>query len=521
MSTESIGSDVYYDLGFTAEDLIELDKLGVEWRGRNISQVYDDFRIRLIQEAAFAFQAIDRSNPEHATLLKAEILNDLEDLFADDDDVDESIDISRHYDPISGTYSKIVVVEKSLWKKTKKGVKRIYHKTRKWFKNNTHSGIGGGGNEVHIPIVGGGAPTPSFAQQLQGSNPNPHPYFAPSSPPKTHYVQPAPSTPSFSNLSQPHQNLFPQNQEPSPFPHHQKYNFSPENTGHFMPSQPVLPTSFAGGTSSNQPIIDKLSHPSLLDLGDERPSLPLEKQEENAKTNDPPPETKGFLTHFFSRTVHDFWDGLSKYVSSFYKTGETIGAVVSDDLAKKSEAAGQKWEEDSQAGHKKVDAIYSTNKAPEYTPEAEQARREHPPIQLTKLELPILPQQAPVQQLTLWGRVTSFWRTEQAGATAIEVGKVGQTALSELLVQNPALRANSTKLLEAEKAINSYLGEGSQLIKNNAGDPVFLSKDGNRRVRFDFNRPDPHNNPHMHVEKYVNGDWIGSGQIYPFDVPHN
>ena len=65
-----------------------------------------------------------------------------------------------------------------------------------------------------------------------------------------------------------------------------------------------------------------------------------------------------------------------------------------------------------------------------------------------------------------------------------------------------------------------YLGEGTRLIKNEAKDSIFISKDGLRKIRFDFISPKPHTNPHMHVE-YLNGyKWIDSGQIYPKDVPN-
>jgi hypothetical protein len=74
----------------------------------------------------------------------------------------------------------------------------------------------------------------------------------------------------------------------------------------------------------------------------------------------------------------------------------------------------------------------------------------------------------------------------------------------------------------ASGQISEWLGEGTRLIRNEAGDSVFLSKDGLRRLRFDFNRPYPHNNPHTHVEYKIGVNWEDyAGQIYPIDVPHN
>jgi hypothetical protein len=68
--------------------------------------------------------------------------------------------------------------------------------------------------------------------------------------------------------------------------------------------------------------------------------------------------------------------------------------------------------------------------------------------------------------------------------------------------------------------LSNWLGEGTQLIYNKAGDPIFLSKDGLKKVRFDFNRPAPHENPHLHLEHLVNGEWQEINRVYPFDVPH-
>jgi hypothetical protein len=57
-----------------------------------------------------------------------------------------------------------------------------------------------------------------------------------------------------------------------------------------------------------------------------------------------------------------------------------------------------------------------------------------------------------------------------------------------------------------------------RVITNQAGDKIFVNKAGTRRVRFDINRPHPHQNPHSHVEELVNGKWKKSGPIYPPDV---
>jgi hypothetical protein len=92
---------------------------------------------------------------------------------------------------------------------------------------------------------------------------------------------------------------------------------------------------------------------------------------------------------------------------------------------------------------------------------------------------------------------------------------------AEMFTQGQNQIPKTQDISQLTTKINEWLGKGSRLIKNKANDPIFLSNEGMRRVRFDFNRPTPHNNPHMHLETFVDGEWKGYGQIYPYDVPHN
>ena len=91
------------------------------------------------------------------------------------------------------------------------------------------------------------------------------------------------------------------------------------------------------------------------------------------------------------------------------------------------------------------------------------------------------------------------------------------------LLESAAALENSAKIAEVvqlEKNISEWLGEGAQLLRNKAEDPIFLSKDGLRKVRFDFNKPAPHKSPHMHFEHFVDGTWQELSRVYPIDVPH-
>jgi hypothetical protein len=69
--------------------------------------------------------------------------------------------------------------------------------------------------------------------------------------------------------------------------------------------------------------------------------------------------------------------------------------------------------------------------------------------------------------------------------------------------------------------VSEWLGPGAAKIESRAGEPIFQSADGLRKIRVDFKHPQPHNNPHMHVEECIGGKWVKSGPIYPSDVPHN
>jgi hypothetical protein len=74
------------------------------------------------------------------------------------------------------------------------------------------------------------------------------------------------------------------------------------------------------------------------------------------------------------------------------------------------------------------------------------------------------------------------------------------------------------KVQDALGKIKEYVGKDADLKIKKSGDPVLLSKDGAKKVRFDINNPSPHENPHAHIEwKKNNGKW-DTIRIYPKDV---
>jgi hypothetical protein len=64
------------------------------------------------------------------------------------------------------------------------------------------------------------------------------------------------------------------------------------------------------------------------------------------------------------------------------------------------------------------------------------------------------------------------------------------------------------KVEQAKKLLSEYLGEGTRVKTNEAGDKIFLSKDGLRKARFDVKNP--HGDlPHMHLERQTpSGRWV-------------
>jgi len=154
------------------------------------------------------------------------------------------------------------------------------------------------------------------------------------------------------------------------------------------------------------------------------------------------------------------------------------------------------------------------------------------------------------QLIKKWDTLPSTERGEQAGyifgkygadiiipgaaAKALSTGVKGaqelsticrglKTAERTLVVESIAGLKSAekiTKVIQVEKKISNWLGEGTKFIRNKAGDPVFLSKDGLKKVRFDFSRPNPHKSPHMHFEHLIDGEWQEISRIYPSDVPH-
>ena len=81
------------------------------------------------------------------------------------------------------------------------------------------------------------------------------------------------------------------------------------------------------------------------------------------------------------------------------------------------------------------------------------------------------------------------------------------------------LNRAAPKAERGAQVAKQWLGPGYRTITNPAGDKIFLSQDGLRRIMFHFNETYPHMSPHAHVDMLLNGVWQRSGQLYPTDLP--
>ena len=126
----------------------------------------------------------------------------------------------------------------------------------------------------------------------------------------------------------------------------------------------------------------------------------------------------------------------------------------------------------------------------------------------------------------------NFWDGAKQGATSGAVSGAGYGVLKghqqakkvevveEVKIQKHHSDAarGSSKVLNASKQASKWLGKDFKTITNKAGDKIFMSKDGLKKMRLDIKNP--HGNvPHIHLEIFKNGKWRdaipGTHRIYP------
>jgi hypothetical protein len=133
MSIEGVGSYAeIYSENLTDEDIKTFDNLGVEWRGRNIYAIRDDFCVKAVTVFARLYAQTALINPAELPQLKAEIIEVFEDLFDTElEDEDEPSPLLYRFDPLSGTYRELIGAEGKFIKKAGKKVGKGLKKAKK------------------------------------------------------------------------------------------------------------------------------------------------------------------------------------------------------------------------------------------------------------------------------------------------------------------------------------------------------------------------------------------------------
>jgi hypothetical protein len=134
--------------GLTDEDIELYDSMGVEWRGRNVLDVRDDFCIKSIVRFAQMYLLTSLTNPKSLPELKAEIVDIFETIYeTEDDEEEESSVILYRFDPISRTYHEIIGAEGKPLKALGKGFKKAGKKVEKGARKVKHA-VGKGARET-------------------------------------------------------------------------------------------------------------------------------------------------------------------------------------------------------------------------------------------------------------------------------------------------------------------------------------------------------------------------------------
>ncbi len=116
-----------------------------------------------------------------------------------------------------------------------------------------------------------------------------------------------------------------------------------------------------------------------------------------------------------------------------------------------------------------------------------------------------------------------FTETDDINEARMGMLKTATTLLLPNMLKATTITSNSTKTVvnsvdDAVKSAKSWLGKGYKPITNKAGDKIFISKDGLRKMRIDFKNAHG-DSPHIHLEVFKNGKWKdalpGTHRIYP------
>lgn len=77
----------------------------------------------------------------------------------------------------------------------------------------------------------------------------------------------------------------------------------------------------------------------------------------------------------------------------------------------------------------------------------------------------------------------------------------------------------SNNVRNAAEHAKSWLGKNYKSIENKAGDNIFMSEDGTRKIRFDINNSHG-DKPHFHLEIFNNVKWQDALNTHRFYFKH-
>ncbi len=120
MTIESIDDDIIYGDVLSFDQRQALDFLGIEWRGRNVQEIYHEIRDWTINRVTKSYEEAHLNNSpnlSHFKSLRDYVFEKLPENLQDIEEVDTDDDKFSKYDPISGTQRLLIAAEKKKKKK--------------------------------------------------------------------------------------------------------------------------------------------------------------------------------------------------------------------------------------------------------------------------------------------------------------------------------------------------------------------------------------------------------------------
>ncbi|MEQ1934219.1 MAG: RHS repeat-associated core domain-containing protein, partial [Fimbriimonadaceae bacterium] len=102
----------------------------------------------------------------------------------------------------------------------------------------------------------------------------------------------------------------------------------------------------------------------------------------------------------------------------------------------------------------------------------------------------------------------------KGASAAVKMSKAARAARA-------AAALTASKIAQALRSIEAFLGKGFTHKINKAGDIILMSADGKKKVRLDINKTKPHQSVHVDIEIWneKTGKFENVGKAYPNDVP--